>query len=155
MGAIVVAVVLAALLLAVGLAFAWQERRAVPEAMAIYGVEDAIAFIEPRLSEEAGAVLRSRDIRRILEWEMKYLQNPRVRPETDEPTVVAGINAARYVQERSLDRSHRQFQRAQQSLPLGVASNFRYWGDDRTIYIDRGKGAPKRGWEGSISQGWT
>ena len=74
-----------------------------PEAMAIYGVEDAIAFIEPRLSEEAGAVLRSRDIRRILEWEMKYLQNPRVRPETDEPTVVAGINAARYVQERSLE----------------------------------------------------
>ena len=102
MGAIVVAVVLAALLIAVGLAFAWQERRSVPETVTIYGVDDAIAFIEPRLSEEAAAVLKGRDIRRILEWEMKYLQNPRLRPETDEPTVVAGINAARYVQERSL-----------------------------------------------------
>jgi glutamate-1-semialdehyde 2,1-aminomutase len=45
------------------------------------------------------------------------------------------------VHERSLERSHRHFQRALRSLPLGVTSNFRYWGDERTIYIDRGKGA--------------
>jgi glutamate-1-semialdehyde 2,1-aminomutase len=45
------------------------------------------------------------------------------------------------VHQRSLERSNRHFQRAQRSLPLGVTSNFRYWGDDRTIYIDRGKGA--------------
>ncbi|MED5461196.1 MAG: aminotransferase class III-fold pyridoxal phosphate-dependent enzyme, partial [Pseudomonadota bacterium] len=25
-------------------------------------------------------------------------------------------------------------------LPLGVSSNFRYWGDDKTIYVKRGKG---------------
>lgn len=25
-------------------------------------------------------------------------------------------------------------------MPLGVSSNFRYWGDDKTIYIDHGKG---------------
>lgn len=25
-------------------------------------------------------------------------------------------------------------------MPLGVSSNFRYWGDDRTIYVDHGKG---------------
>src|SRR5579871_6314299 len=42
---------------------------------------------------------------------------------------------------RQLTRSHEQFQRALKRLPLGVASNFRYWGEDRTIYIKRGKGA--------------
>jgi glutamate-1-semialdehyde 2,1-aminomutase len=46
---------------------------------------------------------------------------------------------------RSLDRSHAQFQKALTRLPLGVASNFRYWGDDRTIYVKRGKGG--RTWD--------
>ncbi len=41
---------------------------------------------------------------------------------------------------RSLLRSNRHFQKASTRLPLGVSSNFRYWGDDRTIYIERGKG---------------
>ena len=102
MGAVVLALVLAAVLVAVALAFAWQERRSVPETVTIYGVEDAIAFIEERLSEGSAAEVRPTDIRRILEWEMKYIQNPRVRTESDEPTVVGGINAARYVQERSV-----------------------------------------------------
>ncbi len=26
-------------------------------------------------------------------------------------------------------------------LPLGVSSNFRYWGDDKTVYVKRGRGA--------------
>ena len=30
-------------------------------------------------------------------------------------------------------------------LPLGVSSTFRYWGDDRTIYVDHGKGG--RTWD--------
>ena len=42
---------------------------------------------------------------------------------------------------RSLSRSNEHFKKANSKLPLGVASNFRYWGDDKTIYIDRGKGA--------------
>lgn len=42
---------------------------------------------------------------------------------------------------RSLSRSNRHFRRASTKLPLGVASNFRYWGDEKTIYIDRGEGA--------------
>ena len=42
---------------------------------------------------------------------------------------------------RNLSRSNQHFRRANTRLPLGVASNFRYWGDDKTIYIDRGKGA--------------
>ena len=44
------------------------------------------------------------------------------------------------MQQRSLERSNRHFKRAVRSLPLGVTSNFRYWGDDETIYVKRGKG---------------
>lgn len=42
---------------------------------------------------------------------------------------------------RSLTRSNAHFKKAIGRLPLGVSSNFRYWGDDRTIYVDHGKGA--------------
>ncbi|HXR19184.1 MAG TPA: aspartate aminotransferase family protein [Steroidobacteraceae bacterium] len=42
---------------------------------------------------------------------------------------------------RSLNKSHAHFQRAVQRLPLGVSSNFRYWGEDRTIYVKSGRGA--------------
>ena len=42
---------------------------------------------------------------------------------------------------RSLAKSNKHFERAVNKLPLGVSSNFRYWGDDKTIYVDHGKGA--------------
>jgi glutamate-1-semialdehyde 2,1-aminomutase len=41
---------------------------------------------------------------------------------------------------RSLKNSNRHFRKAATRLPLGVSSNFRYWGDERTIYVRRGKG---------------
>ena len=44
------------------------------------------------------------------------------------------------MQRRSLERSNRHFERALRSLPLGVTSNFRYWGPEKTIYIKQGKG---------------
>ena len=46
---------------------------------------------------------------------------------------------------RDLTKSNAQFQRAVQRLPLGVSSTFRYWGDDRTIYVHHGKGG--RTWD--------
>ena len=42
---------------------------------------------------------------------------------------------------RSMIKNNAHFQRAVQRLPLGVASNFRYWGEDRTIYVKRAQGA--------------
>ncbi len=42
---------------------------------------------------------------------------------------------------RDLTRCNAQFKRALTRLPLGVSSSFRYWGDDRTLYVARGKGA--------------
>ena len=41
---------------------------------------------------------------------------------------------------RSLKRSNAHFAKASQALPLGVSSNFRYWGDEHTIYIKEGRG---------------
>jgi glutamate-1-semialdehyde 2,1-aminomutase len=46
---------------------------------------------------------------------------------------------------RTLSKSNAQFRRAVRKLPLGVSSTFRYWGDDRTIYVDHGKGG--RTWD--------
>src|SRR5215472_27803 len=41
---------------------------------------------------------------------------------------------------RSLKTSNAHFRRALRKLPLGVSSNFRYWGDDKTIYVKKGLG---------------
>ena len=46
---------------------------------------------------------------------------------------------------RILTKSNAQFRRAVKRLPLGVSSTFRYWGEDRTIYVDHGKGG--RTWD--------
>jgi glutamate-1-semialdehyde 2,1-aminomutase len=42
---------------------------------------------------------------------------------------------------RPMKRSNQHFRRAVRKLPLGVSSSFRYWGEGRTIYAARGKGA--------------
>ena len=42
---------------------------------------------------------------------------------------------------RDLTRSNAQFRKALTKLPLGVSSTFRYWGDERTIYVRQAKGA--------------
>lgn len=38
-------------------------------------------------------------------------------------------------------KTHKLQKRAQEVIPLGVNSNFRYWGDDITPYVDKAKGA--------------
>jgi glutamate-1-semialdehyde 2,1-aminomutase len=42
---------------------------------------------------------------------------------------------------RSLKKSNEQFKRAVKSMPLGVSSNFRFWGEEKTLYVKKGKGA--------------
>lgn len=41
---------------------------------------------------------------------------------------------------RSLKKSNAHFRKALTRLPLGVSSNYRYWGEDKTIYVKRAKG---------------
>lgn len=50
---------------------------------------------------------------------------------------------------RDLSRSNAQFRRAVKRLPLGVSSTFRYWGDDRTIYVDSARGGRIRDIDGN------
>ena len=42
---------------------------------------------------------------------------------------------------RSLYKSQEHYKRAIDQLPLGVSSNFRAWGEDKTIFAARTKGA--------------
>lgn len=42
---------------------------------------------------------------------------------------------------RTLRKSNAHLRKALRRLPLGVASNFRYWGEEHTIYVDRARGA--------------
>jgi glutamate-1-semialdehyde 2,1-aminomutase len=41
---------------------------------------------------------------------------------------------------RDLSKSNAQYRKALKRLPLGVSSTFRYWGEERTIYVSHGKG---------------
>ncbi len=42
---------------------------------------------------------------------------------------------------RKMEKNRAQWKKAATKLPLGVASNFRYWGDEETIFVTHGKGA--------------
>ena len=46
----------------------------------------------------------------------------------------------RGIMRRSLIRSNRHHLKALEKLPLGVSSNFRYWGENDTIYVDHARG---------------
>lgn len=70
-------------------------------AEAIYGVEDSIDFIWDGLGEDKLGLKKS-DVRRILEWEMYYLQQPNLWKE-EGPPIVGGEAAARYTQEQAFD----------------------------------------------------
>src|SRR5437763_13202137 len=40
-----------------------------------------------------------------------------------------------------LDKSTAHYKRALDVMPLGVSSNFRFWGEGKTVYVKRGRGA--------------
>lgn len=102
MTAVVVAVVFLGLLLGVGIGLLWQERQRVPERAVIYGVDDSVEFIMPRLSAEAGSELKPADVRRILGWSVRFLQDPDLRRDRTTPPVAGGAEAAEYVQTEAL-----------------------------------------------------
>ncbi|MDK1019393.1 MAG: hypothetical protein QGD89_08330 [Actinomycetota bacterium] len=93
--------VLIALVFAFGIAMFWQEARRMQHPEAIYGVDDSIEFIWDGLLQQDTFGLKKSDVRRILEWEMHYLQQPKLWEEDGQP-IVGGEAAARYAQERAL-----------------------------------------------------
>jgi glutamate-1-semialdehyde 2,1-aminomutase len=42
---------------------------------------------------------------------------------------------------QSGEKTRKMFKRAQDCMPYGVSSNYRYWGDDRSLVLKEGKGA--------------
>src|SRR5260221_6548649 len=40
-----------------------------------------------------------------------------------------------------LDKSTAHYKKAIEVMPLGVSSNFRFWGEGKTVYVKRGRGA--------------
>ena len=93
--------VMMALVFAFGIAMFWQESRRMRHRETIYGVEDSIEFIWEGLGEDKLGLKKS-DVRRILEWEMHYLQKPELWEEDGQP-VVGGEAAAAYTQEQSFE----------------------------------------------------
>jgi hypothetical protein len=93
--------VMMTVVLAFGIAMFWQESRRMQHPEAIYGVEDSIEFIWEGLGEDKLG-LKKADVRRILEWEMYFLQQPNLWVSEGPPTV-GGQDAARYTQEQALE----------------------------------------------------
>lgn len=83
----------------------WQERRRVPEpsGAVVYSVEDSIDFVWDRLGEEQRSMIGRSDVRRILEWEMHYLQG--ARPAGATP-VVGSVEAAEHIQRMAYEQGH-------------------------------------------------
>ena len=73
MSPLLLGALLLALLLGLAAALVWQEakQRALPEQLT-YVLEDAVQFVDQQVGDVRE--LRSEDIRRILEWEVLYLQ---------------------------------------------------------------------------------
>ncbi len=87
--------------LAFGIAMFWQESKRMSNRETIYGVEDSIEFIWEGLGDDRHELNKS-DVRRILEWEMHYLQQPNLWRD-DGPPVIGGGPAAAYAQEKALE----------------------------------------------------
>lgn len=97
--------VLVVILIVLGVGMLYQERRSTTsDGTIIYGVDESIEFVWERLAPEAREGLRRDDVRRILEWEMHYLQRPSERHGS--AAIVAGVDAATYAQERAWEAGY-------------------------------------------------
>jgi hypothetical protein len=105
------AVMVSALLLAVFLiliaAMVWQEakRRSSHDPL-VYSVDDAVDFVMTDLGQDVRGRLSKAGVRRILEWEVYYLQGLADRKKAEEVSVVAGGHgpAIEYIAEQINER---------------------------------------------------
>lgn len=100
MSSVFLALGLLLLLLLIGLAFYWQGSIRLPGSAVSYGVEDSISYITPRLSESTRRQIGAKSVRRILEWEMKFLQDS-LDADPDRVVVLGGDDAIDYIIERT------------------------------------------------------
>ncbi|HHC09472.1 MAG TPA: hypothetical protein ENK55_12295 [Actinobacteria bacterium] len=103
MGIVLVVVGLAVLVL-LGAGMLWQERLGFTGPEVVYDVEAANRYVWERLPEGARARLRRADVRRMLEWAVRWMQlDP---DERGVPAVFGSVELAEYVQERCWRRGH-------------------------------------------------
>jgi len=100
MGPVLLIAALIAVMVVFGVGLLLQERRP-SEVAIVYSVEDALDFIWDRLSDTTRKVISKGDVRRILEWEMHYLQRPDHR---EGAAIVGGVDAAAYAQEKAIEQ---------------------------------------------------
>ena len=104
MGPLLLVLALVLVLAVFGVGLVMQERgRRVDDGVAVYGVDDAVVYVWERLPDDMAGSIDQSDIRRILEWEMLYLQQPSKR---DGPAVVGGIGVAQFVQDRAYETGY-------------------------------------------------
>jgi hypothetical protein len=68
------AVALFAVLLLIAALVVWQHSRRAEPGEVTYGIADAVTFIEARLPDEVLSRIGQAGIRRVIEWEIYYLQ---------------------------------------------------------------------------------
>jgi len=100
MASVFLALSLLMLLILIGLAFYWQGSIRLPGTAVAYGIEDSIKYITPRLSSGTGAVIGPKSVRRILEWEMKFVQDS-LDSDPDRPVVLGGAEVTVYILART------------------------------------------------------
>lgn len=105
--AVMVGAVLLAVFLIVIAAMVWQEaKRRSGDGRLVYSVDDAVEFVMADLDQEVRGRLGKAGVRRILEWEVYYLQGLADRHKVGELTVVAGGHgpAIEYIAEQINER---------------------------------------------------
>jgi hypothetical protein len=100
MEAVILLLGLFIILALVGLAFMWQGTIRMPGGPVSYGVEESIKYITPRLSETTREVIGHKSVRRILEWEMKYLHD-HLDSDPGQPVVLGSDAVTAYVIEQT------------------------------------------------------
>jgi len=104
MGPLLLVLALVVVLAVFGVGLVFQERgRPADDGVAVYGVDDAVVYVWERLPEKTAGSIDQSDIRRILEWEMLYLQQPSKR---DGPAIVGGVEVAQFVQDRAYETGY-------------------------------------------------
>ena len=85
-----------------------------------------------RAKDKYGADAPELSVARLVEEEMGVLLRPK-QSQSSEPNNAKAESNVRSSQSELMAEAHKH-------MPQGVAENYRYWGDDRTVFVDRAKG---------------
>jgi len=115
------AAALIGVLLIVAALVIWQHAKR-DSATTTYGIEDAVVFVLPRLPPEVKARLGENGVRRILEWEVFYLQGLAQENRFEPVETVAGAYepAVQYIADRIEEAHGRSYARGDIAVVLDL-----------------------------------